>query len=94
MSSILLESTNDPLYRTFDKLLGPESGEINGVLIPGQSSPGGRTARLSVDCSIRRLRSFDCAGAACATYMCLRRIFFFLGKGIGRGAWVKRRRGL
>ena len=94
MSSILLESTNDPLYRTFDKLLGPESGEINGVLIPGQSSPGGRAARLSVDCSIRRLRSFDCAGAACATYMCLCRIFFFLGKGISRGAWVKRRRGL
>ena len=82
MSSKLFESTNDPLYRTFDKLLGPESGEINGVLIPVQSSPGGRAARFSIDCSIRRLRSFDCAGAACATYMCLCRIFFSSGRGL------------
>lgn len=80
MSSILFESTNDPLYRTFDKLLGPESGEINGVLIPGQCFPGGRAARLSIDYSIRRLRSFDCAGAACATYMCLCRFFFSSGR--------------
>ena len=76
MSSILFESTNDPLYRTFDKILGPESGEIKDVLKPGQCSPGDRAAWLSIDCSIRRLRSFDCAGAACATYMCLCRFFF------------------
>ena len=76
MSSILFESTNDPLCRTFDKLL-----EIKGVLKPGQCSPRDRAARLSIDCSIRRLRSFDCAGAACATYMCLCRIFFPRGRG-------------
>ena len=82
MSSILFESTNDPLYRTFDKLLDPESGEIKGVLKPGQCSPGDRAAKLSIYCSIRRLRSFDCAGAACATYMCLCRIFFSSGQGL------------
>ena len=90
MSSILFESTNDPLYRTFDEILGHESGEIKGVLKPGQCSPGDPAAWLSIDCSIRRLRSFDCAGAACATYMCV--WIFFLGAGVGRGAWVKRRR--
>lgn len=80
MSSILFESTNDPLYRTFDKILGPESGEIKGVLKPGQCSPGDRAARLSIDCIIRRLRSFDCAGAACAIYMCVD--FFSSGRGL------------
>lgn len=79
MSSILFESTNDPLYRTFDKLLGPESGEIKGVLKPGQCSLGDQATRFSIDCSIRRLRSFD-SGAPCATYMC---VWIFFPRGAG-----------
>ena len=74
------------------KYLARRAGNlVKGVLKPGQCSPGGRAARLSIDCSIRRLRSFDCAGAACATYMCVCG-FFFLGAGVGRGVWVYRRR--
>ena len=48
-SSLELNFTNSPLYGAFEKLLGPGSGEISGVLTPGteQVVHTHRTSRLS-----------------------------------------------
>ena len=75
-----------PSIQGFWQTSWPKGGEINGVLTP-DGSPGGRAARLSIDCSIS---TFDGAGAACdgiakllpLCYLHVCVVFFFSGHGL------------
>ena len=46
-SSLGLNFTNSPLYGAFEKLLGPGSGEISGVLTPGTRAGRSHTSNFA-----------------------------------------------
>ena len=53
-SSLTLNFTNSPLYGAFQKLLGPGSGEISGVLTPGTRAGRSHTSNFAPEPTLPR----------------------------------------